>query len=148
MFLVPMTRRSNDLSRSVDRLFDDQFFDRFFAPVTREDSASVRSPALDVTETDTAYNVKLEMPGVTKDDVKITIDGKRVTVSAATSTADEKKEGDRVVYSERSATSYARSFSLPVEVNESESTAKLEHGVLALTLIKRGASKATSIRIS
>lgn len=148
MFLVPMTRRSNDLSRSVDRLFDDQFFDRFFAPVTREDSASVRSPALDVTETDTAYNVKLEMPGVTKDDVKITIDGKRVTVSAATSTTDEKKEGDRVVYSERSATSYARSFSLPVEVNESESTAKLEHGVLALTLTKRGASKATSIRIS
>jgi HSP20 family protein len=148
MFLVPMTRRSNDLSRSVDRLFDDQFFDRFFAPVMREDSASVRSPALDVTETDQAYNVKLEMPGVTKDDVKITIDGKRITVSAATSTADEKKEGDRVVYSERSSTSYARTFNLPVEVNEAESTAKLEHGILALTLTKRGASKATSIRIS
>jgi len=148
MFLVPMTRRTNDLSRSVDRLFDEQFFDRFFAPVTREDTSGVRSPALDVTETDNAYNVKLEMPGVTKDDVKITIDGKRVTVSAATSTADEKKEGDRVVYSERSSTSFARTFSLPVEVNEAESTAKLEHGVLALTLTKRGASKATSIRIS
>jgi HSP20 family protein len=88
------------------------------------------------------------MPGVTKDDVKITIDGKRITVSAATSTADEKKEGDRVVYSERSSTSYARTFNLPVEVNEAESTAKLEHGILALTLTKRGASKATSIRIS
>lgn len=148
MFLVPMSRRTNELGRSMDRLFDEQLFDRFFAPMARPDALVARSPALDVTEADNAFSVKLDMPGVTKDDVKITIDGKRVTVTASASTADEKKEGDRVVYSERSSTSFARSFSLPVEVNESESTAKLEHGVLALTLTKRGASKATSIRIS
>lgn len=148
MFLVPMTRRANDLSRSVDRLFDEPFFDRFFAPAEREAPASARSPALDVTESDHAYDVKLEVPGVTKDDVKITIDGKRVTVSATATKAGEKKEGDRVVYSERSVVSYARSFTLPMEVNEAESSAKLEHGVLTLALAKCGASKASTISVS
>ncbi|MBL0086422.1 MAG: Hsp20/alpha crystallin family protein [Ideonella sp.] len=148
MFLVPMSRRTNELGRSMDRLFDEQLFDRFFAPMARPDALVARSPALDVTEADNAFSVKLDMPGVTKDDVKITIDGKRVTVTASASTADEKKEGERVVYSERTATSYARSFDLPVELNEAESSAKLEHGVLNLTLAKRGAGKSAQITVS
>lgn len=107
-----------------------------------------RSPALDVTEADNAFSVKLDMPGVTKDDVKITIDGKRVTVTASASTADEKKEGERVVYSERTATSYARSFDLPVELNEADPAPASEHGVLNLTLAKRGAGKSAQITVS
>ena len=45
----------------------------------------------------------------------------------------------RVLYAERSVASYARSFTLPVEVDQAESSAKMEHGVLTLQLAKRGA---------
>lgn len=148
MFLVPMSRQANELSRSIDRLFDDSLFDRFFGQVARTENNGARSPALDVAESDREYTVKLEMPGVTKDDVKIAIDGRRVTVEAATTREDEKKEGDRVVYRERSQSSYARSFTLPVEVDQAASNARLEHGVLTLTLAKRGATQATQLTVN
>lgn len=149
MFLVPLTRQSNELARSFDRLFEDGMFDRFFGG-TRGDlvSAGLRSPALDVTETEHAYTVKVDLPGIGKDDVKIAIDGRRVSIEAQTSRTDEKKSGERAVYSERSVASYARSFTLPGELNQAESGAKMENGVLTLTLAKRGAGKATQLTVS
>lgn len=148
MFLVPLTRHANELSRSFDRLFDDAAFDRFFAPADRESALAARSPALDVAESERAYTVKVEMPGVSKDDVKIAIEGRRITVEATATKNDEKKEGDRVVYRERSTTSFARAFTLPAEVDQAESTAKMEHGVLTLTLAKRNAPKTTQLTVN
>ncbi|MBI5257364.1 MAG: Hsp20/alpha crystallin family protein [Burkholderiales bacterium] len=134
------------MTRSFDRLFDDNFFDRFFAPSTREGSL-LRSPALDVSESDRFYTVKLDLPGITKEDVKITIEGNRVNVEAQTSKKEEKKEGDRVVYTERSSASYARSFMLPSELDQAESEAKMENGVLTLTLPKKRSAAAAQISV-
>jgi HSP20 family protein len=143
MFLVPMTRNASQLARTFERLFDDGF-DRFFAPA----ESGQRSPALDVSESERSYTVKLDLPGVAKDDVTISIDGRRVSVEARSSNEEEKKEGDRVVYRERSTTSYARSFTLAAEVDQAESAAKLENGVLTLTLAKRGAPATKQIKVS
>jgi len=144
MFLVPMTRNASELARSFDRLFDDSF-DRFFAPST---PGAQRSPALDVAESDRAYTVKLDLPGVAKEDVKVAIDGRRVSVEAQSRKDEEKKEGDRVVYRERSLASYARSFSVAVDIDQAESGAKLENGVLTLTLAKRGAPASAQITVN
>lgn len=146
MFMVPMTRPAGELARSFDRLFDDPWFDRFFAPV-RGEAGSARSPALDVHESDRDYTVKVDLPGVAKEDVKITVDGRRISVEAQVSRKEEKKEGDRVVYSERSLTSFARAFTLPQEVNEAESSAKLDNGVLTLTLAKKAAGKSQALKV-
>ena len=146
MLLVPVSRTSTRSLQAFDRLFDETF-DRFFHRVASTPAA--RTPALDVTESDTQYTVHLEMPGVAKEDVQISVDGRRVTVKAETKKAEDKKadgEGeakaetkpsDRVVYRERSVISYSRSFTLPVEVSQGESTAKLDSGVLTLTLAKK-----------
>ena len=144
MFLVPMTRNASQLARSFDRLFDDSF-ERFFAPSTQD---SQRSPALDVAVSDRAYTVKLDLPGVAKEDVKVSIDGRRVSVEAQTRKEEEKKEGDRIVYRERSLASFARSFTLASDVDQAESSAKLENGVLTLTLAKRGAPASAQISVS
>ncbi|HOB96696.1 MAG TPA: Hsp20/alpha crystallin family protein [Aquabacterium sp.] len=144
MFLVPMTRQSADLARSFDRLFDESLFG---AP-SRAEAPATRSPALDVAETERSYTVKLDLPGAAKEDVKISIEGRRVTVEATTVRNDEKKDGERVLYAERSVASYARSFTLPVEVDQAESSAKMEHGVLTLQLAKRGATKASQLTVN
>ena len=148
MFLVPLTRHSADLARSFDRLFDESLFG---AP-SRAEAPATRSPALDVAETERAYTVQIDLPGVAKDDVKIAIEGRRVTVEAAavrsTEKQAEKKDGERVLYAERSAASYARSFTLPVEVDQAESSARIEHGVLTLQLAKRGATRATQLTVN
>ena len=88
------------------------------------------------------------MPGVAKEDVKVSIDGRRVSIEAQLRKDEEKKEGDRVVYRERSLSSYARSFSVASEVDQAESSAKLENGVLTLTLAKRGAPASTRIAVN
>lgn len=151
MFLVPLSRPSSTLSRSLDRWFDDAAFDRFLAPVRNgNDTGAVasRHPTLDVTESDRGYTVKLDMPGVAKDDVKIHIDGRQVTVQAQAQRVEEQKDAGRVIYSERSSASYARSFTLPQELDQAESLAKIEHGVLTLTLAKRVANPAQSLTVN
>jgi HSP20 family protein len=145
MFLVPVTRRSSDLARSFDRLFDDTF-DRFFGAT--ESPSGARSPALDVAESDGQYTVRLDMPGVAKDDVKISIDGNVVRVEAQARKDSEKKDGERIVYRERSVSSFARSFTLPSEIDEAASSAKLDNGVLTLTLGKRQAEPARRITVN
>lgn len=148
MFLVPVSRTSADLGRSLDRLFDDSFFDRVFGTSPQADSSVARSPVLDVTESERAYTVHIEMPGVAKEDVKIAIDGRRVSVEARSQRSDEKKDGERVVYRERSVSSYARSFTLPQDIDQTESQARLENGVLALTLTKRRATTASHLTVN
>lgn len=143
MFIVPTSRESRQLSR----LFDDTF-ERFFSPVAGNDGVASRSPALDVAETERGYTVKIEVPGVAKEDVKVSIEGRQITVQAQSQRNEEKKDGERVVYRERSVSSYARTFTLPVEVDQAESGAKLENGVLTLTLPKRGARSAAQLTVN
>ena len=143
MFLVPVTRESRQLSR----LFDDSF-ERFFSQPAGAAEVNTRSPALDVAESDRHYTVKLDMPGVAKEDVKVSIDGRHVTVQAQSQRVDEKKEDDRVIYRERAVSRYARTFTLASEVEQAEAGAKLEHGVLTLTLPKRGARTAAQVTVN
>ncbi len=147
MFLVPMTREAREMARSFDRLFDDTFGGLLGTPAAGKGEVAARSPALDVAESERAYTVKLDMPGVKKEDVKVTVEGRRVSVQAQSETTEEKKEGDRVIYRERSMASYARSFTLPVDVDQAGATAKLEEGVLTLELPKRAAATSAQIAI-
>ena len=138
MLLVPVVRSASDLSRSFDRLFDSAF----------GTEAALRSTLLDVAETEGGYIMTIDLPGVAKDDVKITIDGRRVSVNAQTQRNEEKKEGERVIYRERSSQSFARSFTLPEEVDQDASQAKLDSGVLSLTLAKKRASASKPLTIN
>lgn len=146
MFLVPVSRTPSELSRGLDRLFDDTL-ERWFSGSPAGD-AGTRSPALDVTESERAYTVHMELPGVNKGDVKVAIDGRRVSIEARSSSTDEKKAGDRVLYRERQAASYARSFTLPAEIDQSESQARLDSGVLTLTLTKRRAGSSAELVVN
>jgi HSP20 family protein len=146
MFPLSTNRSSTDLARSFERMFDDTF-ERFFGLAPRADAAA-RTPALDVAESDKAYTVKVDLPGVDKSDVKVSIDGRRVSIEAETKKDEEKKEGDRVVYRERSVSSFARSFTLPHDVDEAESNARLDNGVLTLTLVKKQSTPTARIKVA
>lgn len=141
MFLVPIAHRSthngqaHDLSRAFDRLFDDTAA-RVFSQTPAQPNAS-RWPALDVSETDTSYSVRVDLPGVAKEDLEVTIDGKKIAIEAEARAEPQPSEGQRQLVRERSTTAYARSFTLAVEVDEAASQAKLENGVLTLSLAKK-----------
>ena len=146
MFLVPMTRTS-DWVRSFDGLFDAS---RGRRPLDGSSSQAAlpRSPALDIAETDQAYTVMLDLPGVARDDVKVSIEGRRVWIEAQASKTRERKDGERVLYRERAESSYARSFVLPAELDPERSSAELDNGVLKLELVKRRSASAARIAIN
>jgi HSP20 family protein len=108
-----------------------------------------RAPRLDVVESDDAYSVVLDMPGVAKDQLDVQVDGRCVTVSTKAA-ADAPATGteQRVLYRERGTAPYARTVTLPDDVDNTQSQARLENGVLTLTLAKRAAARATQIQVN
>lgn len=100
---------------------------------------------LDVHEDDAAYTVKAEVPGVRKEDIDVRIDGNQVTISAEVKKESEEKKGERVLRSERQYGFASRSFTLATDVDDAAAKAKVENGVLQLTLPKR--SKASSKKL-
>jgi HSP20 family protein len=129
----------NQLSRYdafADAGFDD-LFRGFFKPVRVATAPTAAAIRMDVTETDKAYVVHAEIPGVKKEEIQVAIEGNQVTIGAEVRKEAEQKDGDRVLRSERYYGSVYRSFTLPVEIDEPASVAKYEHGVLELTLAKK-----------
>jgi HSP20 family protein len=165
MFVLPLSRTSALSRRAVspafgstlDRLFDASF-DRYFDGA-RSPTES-RTPAMDVAESDTAYTIVLDVPGSTREQLKVSVEGRRVTLSSAvvTDTAAkldgqeaplaDAKPADRMLYRERSAAVYARTVVLPAEVDQTQSQAKFENGVLTLTLAKKVPAGATQLSIA
>ena len=146
MFVVPLShsRRAASHHRAIDRLFDESF-DRLFGG---GNSTGSRTPAMDVIETDTAYSVVLDVPGVSKDQLKVSVEGRRVSVETVEAAAAEAKAGERALYRERSAARYARTVSLPAEVDQTASQARFDNGVLTLTLAKKVPTGATQLQVS
>lgn len=102
---------------------------------------------MDLSEDDKAYTVRAQIPGVKKEDVKVQVDGNRVSISAESKQEKEEKEGERVICREcRQGSSY-RSFTLDSAVDESQAQAKYENGILELTLPKKNGSAAKQLEI-
>ena len=140
--------RSGGMEDQFGRMFENMFQD-FFAPLTqgRWAGEDVGLPRLDVTETEQTFEVKAEMPGVKKEDVNVSIDGQRVTIEGECQQANEQRQGEQVVYSERSTRKYQRTFTLPTEVDDANAQARLEDGVLMLSLPKKQGGTARQLTI-
>ena len=102
---------------------------------------------MDVTEDEKAYRVKAEIPGVKKEDIKISIDGNQVSIAAEVKREKEERKGDTVVRSERYYGSQFRAFTLHHDIDQGKSEAKYEDGVLELTLPKREPATAKQISV-
>lgn len=159
MFVLPLSRSAHrsvspQFSRVIDRLFDESFE---HSPRGAATSTPARTPALDVSETDTAYNVVFDVPGVTREQLKVSVEGRRVSIETVDlpkaepvegASTDAPKDAARSLYRERSAARYARTVSLPAEVDQTASQARFENGVLTLLLAKKVATGATQLNIN
>jgi len=103
---------------------------------------------IDVTEDEKAYTIKAEIPGAGKEDIKVSIDGNLVSISAEVKKEKEEKRGETVIRRERYQGSVSRSFTLPQAVNEDKAQAKYENGVLVLTLQKKPGANAKQLTVS
>ena len=103
---------------------------------------------VEVEEDDNTYTIHAEVPGAKKEDLKVTIDGNQISISAEVKRASEKKAGGRVVHSERYYGNLYRSFALDSAVDEAGGSAKYKDGVLEMVLPKKNSGGPTKLQVS
>ncbi|MGB7184719.1 MAG: Hsp20/alpha crystallin family protein [Burkholderiaceae bacterium] len=125
---------------------------RGFVQPAREKSAVTSAIAsvmrMDVTESENAYVVRAEIPGVSKEDINVEIDGANVAISALVKPRGEQVEGVRLVRNERYEGKLSRSLSFSAEIEEESAVASYENGVLELSLPKKTVVGAKRLAIS
>ena len=115
-------------------------------PFFTDRRVSAFSPAFEVKETTEAFVLKADLPGVAEADLDISVHNNVLTVSG-TRQAEERKEGEGYALYERQFGSFSRSFSLPDTADGERIEAKLENGVLALSIAKKVEAKPRKIAV-
>jgi len=136
-----------DLIRGrFDRVFNQMLNDLWGSAASEELGQRTFLPAVDVHETATALVFAAELPGLKKEEVKITLDNQVLTISGERKRQGESKD-EKVHRIERSYGSFVRSFTLPGNFKASEATAAYDNGVLTVTVPKVEAPKPRTIDI-
>lgn len=126
--------------------FMNEFFNDF--PVTRE--VHTTSPAINVTESDTAYQLELAVPGTTRGDytIQLTEDGNlMVSLEKKNQTEEKPSEGRRYLRREFSYQKFSQAFTLPDDVERDGIAAQVTDGVLTIDLPKKAQEALPSSRV-
>lgn len=137
----------NDIFRQrFDRLFNQAFGDAFDARGSEEVGNRSWLPAVDVKETDEALTLFVELPGVKREDVDITVEDRTLTVRGE---RKFEKDTERENYHriERAYGTFTRTFTLPANVATDDVRASFADGVLTIALPRAEESKPRKIAI-
>lgn len=131
------------VQRDINRLFDN-----FFRGMGTEEAmaTSVYAPAVDIAEQENEFVVKVELPGVAKEDVKVSLESNILTIKGEKKQEKEEKNKNfhRV---ERSYGSFQRSFTLPSSVKSEKIDAVFANGILSISLPKVEEAKPKQIEV-
>ena len=111
----------------------DGFFDDFFKPVFTRSNAVMKT---DVKETDAGYELSVDMPGVEKEDIKLTLNNGYLTIEAKR----EEKQEEKFIRRERSST-FNRSYYVGSAIVEEDVKAKYDKCILTLSIPKKDAKR-------
>ena len=131
-------------NRGFDKLFEDLYSSKW----RRENSSQILSPSVDVHETKSSYELRFDLPGVPKDQIKVDLHENTLTVSGER--REERKEEDQEQRSHISEVFYgafSRSFSFPETVDADRAQAQFENGVLKLSIPKKESTPKRQIAI-
>jgi HSP20 family protein len=136
------------LYRPFTSLFRDELFnDHDAGPwATLRRTAESFNPAVDIVESDAAYLVKAEVPGLSPENIDVQVENDVLTVRGERKSENEEQRGGyrRV---ERRYGSFARSFVLPKGTNPDAIEAQVEHGVLTVTIPKVAPATARKVEV-
>lgn len=140
-----MIRRPSELRR-LNQVLDAAFTGWPFATEAGDLVTSAWVPPTDVFEDAEGLKIVAELPGLTRDDVKLTVENHTLTIRGEKKQVAEEKS-TRVHRYERSYGAFERSFTLPNTVDVTRVEAKFEHGVLTVALPKAEQAKPRTIEV-
>ncbi|MGN0344868.1 MAG: Hsp20/alpha crystallin family protein, partial [Lachnospiraceae bacterium] len=131
----------------VPSIFGEDLFDSFFEDFARptRNVARYNAPAAnvmrtDVKETDTGYELDVDLPGYKKENVQVELKDGCLTVTAKTAQSkDEKDENGKYIRRERYSGTCSRAFYVGEDIEQNDIKAKFEDGILKLSVPKKDA---------
>jgi HSP20 family protein len=136
----------NDPFRSVEQLFDELWQGWPGRFIESDTTRPFLRPAMDVVENDDNITIRVDLPGLSGDDVHVEMEDNTLTISGEIGDTIE-KEGDRYHYRERYSGSFRRSLRLPNTVDANKVDASFENGVLNVVLPKLPQAQPKKIEI-
>ena len=132
------------LYNRINGMFDDPFFslDR----LADQENLGLWNPAVDLYEKDDHFIIKAELPGINKDDIKVDLKDRVLTLSGERSFDNEVKE-ENYYRKERSYGKFQRAFTLPADVDSEKIKAEFKDGVLQIEVPKPQDKKAKQVTI-
>lgn len=146
---MTIEKRNSNLLNNFPTLFDD-FLNRdiFNWGLTNFSDTSTTIPAVNIKETSDNYEVEVAVPGMTKKDFRVQLEGNVLTISSEKTTRKEENEDVRYTSREFSYQSFSRTFNLQKDVVDNERIqAKYEDGVLHLLIPKMEHAKQKQPRL-
>ncbi len=138
------TRNTKDLFPLMSSLFDDFFSNAFID----EQSETNKMMPMDVSERDKEYIIRANMPGIKKDNVKVSVHDNELIIEGKQVSEKKENEKNETVYRyERFKGNYRRVVSLPEMCDIERVEAKMEDGVLTLIIPKKEPIPAKEIKI-
>ncbi len=131
-----MFREMKRMQREFDRAFNNPFWTRGLVPVKKASKDLDVRPDTDVQETEKEFIMQFDLPGVDKEDIKLNVDEKSISVKAEKK-FEKNEETDCYLHQERSSQSYFRSFSLPKKIVPENVDADYKNGVLTVKMPKK-----------
>jgi HSP20 family protein len=140
-------REMDDMQRRMSSLFDWSPFRRTSLIEDDEDfTVAEWAPLVDIVEDAKEYLIKVELPEVQKDDVKVTVEGGTLTISGERK-AEKKEKGRRFHRVERYYGQFERSFSIPDDAVAHDVKAEFKDGVLRVHLAKSEKARPKQIEV-
>jgi len=135
----------------LDRIFNlredfDDIVKDFFAGFSNINASRGVYPLLDIKEDTEKYTIDIEIPGIEKKDLKISVKKDNLIIQGEKK-EEKKKEEESYLRVERSYGNFMRSVKLPTEINQSQITAKYNDGVVKITLPKTKIDKAKEVQV-
>ncbi len=130
---------------NVQREFD-RMLNRFSNDVRDEEVSNTLMPAADIVERENDFNIRIDLPGVDKKDVKIIVQNDVLTIKGEKKQESEKKD-DNYFRVERSYGTFQRSFTLPASVASDKIDASYNNGVLTISIPKLEEAKPKEIEV-
>lgn len=147
-FMRPISRDTlRDLQNMTDRV-DRLLAGRNMPSAGRDEAMALVdwAPAVDVMETDEEFQIRAELPGVEKKDVKLSVENGVLLISGHREQEKEEK-GKRYHRIERAYGNFARSFTVPEAVDSEKVTADFKNGLLTVRLPKSEKARPKSIEV-
>lgn len=139
----------DSIHQELNNFLRDTFMESVFAHPLNLRKPSTWRPAIEVKQGDKNYAVKVQLPGVNKDDIHVDLSNDYMTVTAEIKEEkEEKKEGEKVHTSEFRYGKYVRTISFDNPIKTDECSAEFKNGVLMINLPKQKVEKPKAKRLT